>query len=842
MLVPQPELPPARKPLVEAKRAQIENHRELKEREYTSVHEENRHLRDEVRDLERIVKLLKEEQRRLTNDLKEKSKDNDWSQTLLAEEKKRVERYESTQHTLRAQLDEAKANLVELQTVLRQRDETIDSMKSDVVAARSSLQQIQEELERTSAELKHAKQVRDEVLDAAAARQRSWDEERAALDDKLRRTEGTLQESDTRADEAEAQLKSVRAELVAVNAKSDQLRDEIATMKKTADEGGWSDSDDGSSKRRKAIKSISQPVEPTADHDALDAAAASMSAAVDAANAAAAERETALRAQLQQLETSKHDTVSGAKRAVDELQSRIDALIASKAALQATKDAELATLQNSNDDVTREAAANQKRFEQEKSALNTELQALTASLRSQSDARTAVEEELSAARGEIARLTALLEDAETLAIQIQQFREQRRVTDTFTSHLTSDLAAKNAELENQLLDMRAEHDDLLELLKTKVAALTGLQQEAEHFERQMRQQDIMLADKDVQLRKADEEIATLRDAVVAARLAEQDAVSARDLVRRTDASARDAMHEAQTVVSSLELEVARRDEMLMQLKAELDAEAHARSEAENRNVQLMDDLRESERRFSEMSENAVTMRDFHDSLRARNTTSSSSDAAIVAANEQLQHQLRDAVATAEEWRARSESVEAALHDVQDASRRAADSAQAKIIELQSELDRHRSEGAAATNAVYEQQLEQLKAEKEAAARAKDTAAKAAASRFDREKADLANKLKASEAMCKELENSLDAKAAQLKKQQDALNSVEKRAKQLLTEAEDRADAQRKGLLDEVNRLRQALEESQGQAGDAARAAAAARAHDEETRRAMVNLQEMQKHW
>jgi chromosome segregation ATPase len=146
MLVPQPELPPARKPLVEAKRAQIENHRELKEREYTSVHEENRHLRDEVRDLERIVKLLKEEQRRLTNDLKEKSKDNDWSQTLLVEEKKKVERYESTQHTLREQLNEAKANVVELQTVLRQRDETIDSMKSDIVAARSSLQQIQEEL------------------------------------------------------------------------------------------------------------------------------------------------------------------------------------------------------------------------------------------------------------------------------------------------------------------------------------------------------------------------------------------------------------------------------------------------------------------------------------------------------------------------------------------------------------------------------------------------------------------------------------------------------------------------------------------------------------------------
>jgi chromosome segregation ATPase len=462
--------------------------------------------------------------------------------------------------------------------------------------------------------LKQAKQVRDEVLDAAAARQRSWDEERAALDDKLRRTEGTLQESDTRADEAEAQLKGVRAELVAVNAKSDQLRDEIATMKKAADEAGWSDSDDGS-KRKKTMKSISQPVEPTVDHDALDAAAAaSMSAAVDAANAAAAERETALRAQLQQLETSKHDTVAGAKRAVDELQSRIDALIASKAALQATKDAELATLQNSNDDVKREAAANQKRFEHEKSALNTELQALTASLRSQSDARIAVEEELSTARGEIARLTALLEDAETLAIQIQQFREQRRVTDTFTSHLTTDLAAKNAELENQLQDMRAEHDDLLELLKTKVAALTGLQQEAEHFERQMRHQDIMLADKDVQLRKADEEIATLRDAVVAARLAEQDAVSARDLVRRTDASARDVMYEAQTVVSSLELEVARRDEMLMQLKMELDAEAHARSEAENRNVQLMDDLRESERRFSEMSENAVTMRDFHDSL------------------------------------------------------------------------------------------------------------------------------------------------------------------------------------------------------------------------------------
>lgn len=151
MLVPTnfgPPKQPLRKPLVEDRRALVERHRDLQERDFVTRSEENFHLRETVKDLEKIIKLLKEEKERLLSKLAERLKDIDWAKELC--EREAAQKHEK-------QLHEFNNALGELRLTISEREKTIEGLKSDCVEANRCRQTALEDIDRLTADLERLK-------------------------------------------------------------------------------------------------------------------------------------------------------------------------------------------------------------------------------------------------------------------------------------------------------------------------------------------------------------------------------------------------------------------------------------------------------------------------------------------------------------------------------------------------------------------------------------------------------------------------------------------------------------------------------------------------------------
>lgn len=130
------------KPILQARRDQYDHYKNLKDRDFQSLHEELTHLRQTNRDQERIIAILKEEKQRLLAELLQKGKD---LQHLKDQLKRPVSNEEKTL------LDELKRNLAERET-------SIDELKQEIIKIHRTHQGALEDYDTMSDELTRAQQ------------------------------------------------------------------------------------------------------------------------------------------------------------------------------------------------------------------------------------------------------------------------------------------------------------------------------------------------------------------------------------------------------------------------------------------------------------------------------------------------------------------------------------------------------------------------------------------------------------------------------------------------------------------------------------------------------------
>ena len=140
------------KPVLQARRDQFDHYKNLKDRDFQSLHEELTHLRQTNRDQERIIAILKEEKQRLLSELLQKGKD-------LQHLKDQLKRPASNEE--KTLLDELKRNLAERET-------SIDELKQEIIkihrthqGALEDYDTMSDELSRAQAQLREAEQQID---------------------------------------------------------------------------------------------------------------------------------------------------------------------------------------------------------------------------------------------------------------------------------------------------------------------------------------------------------------------------------------------------------------------------------------------------------------------------------------------------------------------------------------------------------------------------------------------------------------------------------------------------------------------------------------------------------
>lgn len=167
-------VPVKHKPILQARRNQYEDYRNLKDRDFQSLHEEVSHLRQCTRDQERIIGILKEEKNRLLAELLQKGKDLQHVKDLMKR---------PTQST-------EERNLVDdLRRTLADRECSIDELKSEIVRLNNVHQRVLEEHDDVASQLK---QMEQQVFNAEQeAAHRSADAERLKKDIELLNEEMT---------------------------------------------------------------------------------------------------------------------------------------------------------------------------------------------------------------------------------------------------------------------------------------------------------------------------------------------------------------------------------------------------------------------------------------------------------------------------------------------------------------------------------------------------------------------------------------------------------------------------------------------------------------------------
>lgn len=802
-MVPLEESPPkAHKPFVEARRAQVDHHRELRQREYTSVHEENRHLRDEVKDLDKVVKLLKEENKRLLKQLKDKAKDHEWLETLLSDESAKLKALEKSKEQLRKECDDAKSSAAEVKATLITKEQTIDSLKDEIVVARKAQQTAQEQSEALEAEVAAAQKRVEEVRREEAAKAAKFEDEVAAVTRQLRQVERTLAESDARVDEAQAKVKDAEKR---GDDRCEVLRKKIASLKSVAeDEWSGSDDSDGAPKRRKAVR-------PNAA-------------------AAAAERAKAdLEKKLQAIQTEREAAASETCQTIEAIRHERDALASEKVALEASRQTAVASLEDKLAAAHEQHRCATKKQQALEADLRSEIASKADDHASERQLRMRVQDELGEAHDEISALRQKVEEAKNVAIQLEASKEQRRVADDFTSRATQDLAARVQSLGDELQAANDDRDDAVELAREKAVqlvealeAVNALQDELED----LRQNSNLRDADDARLL---EEMQQLRMAVAAERVAREEADAARDLQSRSHRGVDDALDRAQKDMEQMQLNLASRDSDIADLREALDAEMNAKAELQEQ--------------LAAAGNNATD-----DSGMNVSVDGGAGDVAAVGALQNEVSELRAQLAAAEvdreaaiesaqAWKNHAESTAAVSTSTTSIAQEADERQQEALAAADS-----RAAAAEARAAALERQLSEQAAgtSEEREALSKQHAANNG--RLEKDKAELLLRLKAAESKAKEADKSLNVKVAALKKEQEAqkaLKLAHTRELNALRKQNEDASADLRG---EIERLKQRLDQADQRAASAVAKANTAVAAEREAKETLTKLQQAQLHW
>ncbi len=137
-----------------------ENHKELLQREYRTVHEENQTQRNTIRDQRRIIDQQKAEIQRLNAELKARGEELAWNKQMVAKLQQRV--FDPMPET-QTYVDNGKVN--ELEADIAARSQTVDGLKAELLQARAETQRTQE----ASEKLRHEYETLESQHKATAA-------------------------------------------------------------------------------------------------------------------------------------------------------------------------------------------------------------------------------------------------------------------------------------------------------------------------------------------------------------------------------------------------------------------------------------------------------------------------------------------------------------------------------------------------------------------------------------------------------------------------------------------------------------------------------------------------